>query len=447
MSATANRVIDAYLAECATADSGLRNVLADVDIPPDRLAAWRLLSRPLIVDHAELQAFGDDLARVFALVVDLPKRCFDGDLGRFCAALRIDERRARLMRRLDEGVPPMYGRSDMYYDGSSFRLLEFNIGSALGGLDLAGKLPGALLRVPAFAEFAAAHGLRHHDTAADIAEALRAAGKPVAAGDPVVAILEGPGGLASYAHSRHALAELMADHGLDCRVGEIGDLKYHNGKPYLDGTGVDVILRYFGLEEMLAHPDGEALLEPVFRAHDDGTAVLWTPMSSNLFGHKGTLAMLSEFAADSAVFSGAERELIDRVVPWSRMLGGPGAGADADVIDDCLARRETLVLKPTQMYGGRGVVIGREVDERSWREAVTEGATSGCVIQQEVRPDIEPVVDPETGERRDWYAVWGAFMTPAGFAGGHARAVPTSSSAVIAMASNKDARRACVFTC
>ena len=86
-----------------------------------------------------------------------------------------------------------------------------------------------------------------------------------------------------------------------------------------------MILRYYALEEMLAHPDGEALMEPVFRAHEEGAVVLWTP--SNMFGNKGTLAMLSEFAEDTSVFSAQERAVIDRVVPWSRMLGRPGAGS------------------------------------------------------------------------------------------------------------------------
>ena len=100
--------------------------------------------------------------------------------------------------------------------------------------------------------------------------------------------------------SNDALAAQLAEQGVETRVGEISDLTFRAGKPYLHGTAIDVILRYYGLEEMLAHPDGEALMEPVFRAHEDGTVVVWTP--TNVFGNKGTLAMLSEFAEDASVF-------------------------------------------------------------------------------------------------------------------------------------------------
>ena len=447
MSAKANRVTETYLAECAAPDSRLRHALSDIDVSPALRAAWpRLLPRPIMVDEAEFRAFGRDLVTVFELVTTLPQRCFDGDFDRFRAALRIDDRRGTLMRRLLGGsAPPLYGRADTYHDGSSFKLLEFNIGSALGGLDMVGTLPRAYLEVPAFAEFAEAHGLRYLDIGADIADALRIVGKAAGTGDPVAAVLEGPGGMATYGNKRRAIAELLAGHGLDCRVGEIGDLRFRAGKPHLDGTPIDVILRYYALEEMLAHPDGEALMEPVFRAHEEGAVVLWTP--SNMFGNKGTLAMLSEFAEDTSMFSAEERAVIDRVVPWSRMLGRPGAGSDADLIEECVRHQEQLVFKPTGLYGGQGVLIGREVDGRTWREGLTASAEVGSLVQEVVRPNLEPVIDPETGTRSDWTALWAAFITPAGLSGGGVRAVPQGGTTVITMTNNPDVRNTCIFTC
>jgi hypothetical protein len=447
MSAKANRITEAYLAECTAPDSRLRHALAGIDVSPTLRAAWpRLLPRPVMVDETEFRAFGRDLVTVFELVTTLPQRCFDGDLDRFRAALRIDDRHGTLMRRLlGDSAPPLYGRADTYYDGSSFKLLEFNIGSALGGLDMVGTLPGAYLGVPAFAEFAEAHGLRYLDIGADIAGALRIAGKAAGTGDPVVAVLEGPGGMATYGNKRRAIAELLAGHGLDCRVGEIGDLRFRAGKPYLAGAPVDVILRYYALEEMLAHPDGEALMEPVFRAHEEGAVVVWTP--SNMFGNKGTLAMLSEFAADTSVFSAEERAVIGRAVPWTRMLGRPGSGPGADLIEECARRQDQLVFKPTGLFGGQGVLIGLEVDPRTWREALTASVEVGSLVQEVVYPNLEPVLDPETGARSEWAALWAAFVTPAGLSGGGIRAVPLGGTTVITMTNNPNVRNTCIFTC
>ena len=49
------------------------------------------------------------------------------------------------------------------------------------------------------------------------------------------------------------------------------------------------------------------------------------------------------------------------------------------------------------------------------------------IVQERVRPDPEPVVDPGTGVVAPWSPVWGVFLTPAGYAGLHVRAVPAGS--------------------
>lgn len=446
MSARANEVTEAYLAECAGPGGRLRHALSRITVPAATWASWpRVLPRPVFVDGAEFRAFGRDLVRIFELVTTLPQRCFDGDFDRFRSALRIEERRGRLMRRvLGDGPPPLYGRADVYYDGSAFRLLEFNIGSAIGGVDMVGTLPGAYLRVPEVAEFAAAHGVGHLDVGADLADALRVAGKSAGTDQPVVAVLEGPGGMSVYGAKRRAFARLLAGHGLDCRVGEIGDLRFPGGKPRLDDTPIDVIVRYYALEEMLAHPDGEAMMEPVFRAHDEGAVALWTP--SNVFGNKGTLAMLSEFAATTDTFTADERAVVDRVLPWTRLLG-QGSDVDTDLVEECVRRKDQLVFKPTGLFGGRGVLIGRETEPAAWRAALTAGADTGSLVQEVVRPNTEPMIDPETGERSDWTALWAAFVTPTGLSGGGIRAAPLGGSTVITMTNNPDVRNTCVLTC
>src|ERR1700758_2717973 len=249
MSARANPVTEAYLAECATPDSRLRRALAELDVSETMRAAWpRLLPRPVMVGEAEFLAFGRDLVTIFELITSLPQRYFDGDFERFRAALGIDERHGAWMRRLlGDGPPPLYGRADTYYDGSSFKLLEFNIGGALGGLETVSLLPKAYLRIPAFAEFADEHGLGYLDMGRDLAVALRNAGKAIGAGEPVVAVLEAPGGMDVNGYRLRAFGELLVEQGFDCRIGEVSDLTFRAGKPYLHGTRIDVILRYWGL--------------------------------------------------------------------------------------------------------------------------------------------------------------------------------------------------------
>lgn len=445
MTSPADQVTRRYLEYCL-GDPGLREVTRELTLPTAlaQSTGHQLLPRPLFVAAQQLHDFADDLSRLFGLLTLLPSLLFDGDLDRYCAALQLDERRARLMRSLGGGTPPQYGRADMYHDGTAFKLLEFNIASELGGIDRAGGIPGALLGAAPFAAFAAAEGLTYTHTGERVARTLRAAGAAMGAADPTIALLDGPGGLAVSGPAWLSVQETMRGFGLDFHLGEVGDVTERNGALYLRGTKIDVILRTFSVEELCAAPDGEALAEPVLRAHRAGTVALWTPMESSLFGNKTCLGLISDPRTQARLTPG-ERALVDRVLPWTRSLAGDLGQADEEVVARCLDNRERMILKPNAGYGGAGVVAGWECGDAAWLQALKASTPDGCVVQERVVPRGEPVVDPETGVTADWQAAWGMFLTPDGYAGTYARLVPAGERAVIGASAGPNARIAGVF--
>lgn len=441
-------VTERYLRDCLAPDSRLLTAMRDADLPPALSASsgQRLFPRPLFVREQQIRGFADDVVRIFDLLTSLPARLYGNDLERYCAALAIGERRARMITRLGGATPPQYGRADMYHDGTAFRLLEFNIASELGGAERSGEIPRLLLGVESFARFAKEHELGYTDTGQMVAEALRTAGARIASGrEPVIALLEAPGGLAGYGAFWRAFEELMRGFGLDFHLGEISDVRTAGDRVLLDGRPLDVVLRCYSADEMLGLPDGEELVEPVCRAVEAGTLALWTPMESNLFGNKGCLAMISDPRFRDS-FDAAELALVERVVPWTRAIGGTFGQSAAELLEECLDRREQLILKPNALYGGAGIVAGWEADETTWRRALETVDAAGAIVQERVVPRSEPVIDPETGQREQWQAAWGMFVTPQGYAGTYARALPADESAVIGIGSNAKTRTAGVFT-
>jgi hypothetical protein len=58
------------------------------------------------------------------------------------------------------------------------------------------------------------------------------------------------------------------------------------------------------------------------------------------------------------------------------------------MLDDAIARRAELVLKPADEYGGAGVLVGHETEPEVWREGLEEALRrSGFLLQDYVRPD------------------------------------------------------------
>jgi len=422
-----NALTEKYVAECV--DGPLRTAVRDATYPPAFAAAFQpaLLPRPLLVDEGEIRRWADDLSVIFDLLVSLPRRLFDGDLERYCVAAGIDAQLAALMTRDVTGDPPRFLRSDAFYDGATFRLLELNSGSELGGLEIA-AVNRSLLGVEAFQDFAARHELSYVDTADMVAGVLRDVAACVTSSErPLVALVEATGGLA--AHGRHfaSIQEAMVSCGLDFRLGEVQQLGITRGKLTLEGAPVDVVMRYFAAGEILQCPAGPSVLEPILEAHRNGKTVLYTTLESSLFASKGSLALLSDPRFRSS-FDAGERRLIDRVVPWTRLLVG-----DDQLVEHCLANRDRLIVKPSVGWGAAGAVAGPAAGDDEWRALVTSRLDQGYVAQEIVTPVPEPVCDPDTGMIEDWYANWGVFVTRAGYSGAIVRALKPADGRVIAL--------------
>jgi hypothetical protein len=402
----------------------------------------RLLPRPMFIGWSEILGRADDLAELLDLMAALPERLFGGDFARYCKAIGIDPRSASLISRFPGG-PQLYGRADMYHDGASLKLLEYNIDSGLGGTDRA-EISRMLLEVDAFRAFADEHNLGYVHTGERIARTLRKAAEPVTASDtPVVAFVEADGGLPEYMHLVLSFQEMMRGLGLDVLIGEISQVRSDGGRLSLHGKPVDVVLRYFSPEDIVTSPGGEESVEPIFRAHEEGKVVLWTSMRSWQVFNKGCLALLSDIRSRAA-FSSREIELIDSILPWTRALTDDGSDGK-DLIEYCRDNRQDLILKPFGGYGGAGIIPGWETPDREWRDALQTVRIHGYVVQRKVVPRHEPVIDPDTRTVETWCAVWDAFLTPEGYAGSHIRALPASAGAVINMGAHGAARTTGIF--
>jgi hypothetical protein len=240
----------------------------------------------------------------------------------------------------------------------------------------------------------------------------------------------------------------MRRHGIELLLGEIHQLRRRNGKLTLNGVALDVVLRYFAAGQLLDDPDGRAQLQMIVDADADGQTALFTPLDAALYASKGSLGLLHEPSV-RAELTADERALVERTVPWTRVLSAaPGAvtgGAFDELTEYCVDHRRSLILKPGIGYGGVGAVLGREVSDHEWRESLRAVRAQDFVVQEIVVPAAEPVYDRDTDQIDDWRANWGIFVNDAGYGGAFVRALKPADGSVISY-SNPGTRGTCVFT-
>jgi uncharacterized circularly permuted ATP-grasp superfamily protein len=112
---------------------------------------------------------------------------------------------------------------------------------------------------------------------------------------------------------------------------------------------------------------------------------------SKLLHKKMIFALLSD-ERYAHHFSDAERAAIERHIPWTRQVvdgRSTHRGQPIDLVQFVLEKREGLVLKPNDEYGGKGVVVGWESAPAEWEAAVSEALTEPHVVQERVQSQAD----------------------------------------------------------
>lgn len=177
-------------------------------------------------------------------------------------------------------------------------------------------------------------------------------------------------------------ADYYNSHGLTARFFEPEELpEAWDCAPHLR---YPVGLRNFTIPDWL---DAGLDTTPVQDALDHGCLLVGTQTSTFLHS-KLTMGLLSE---GRPWMTEAERGLIARYLPWTRILSERRTdreGQQVDLVPFVLKNRERLVLKAALGESGQQVTIGREAGQAAWESAVgdaVQGRTS--VVQEFVRPE------------------------------------------------------------
>jgi hypothetical protein len=389
----------------------------------------RYLTRPLFIGQAERDQLNSDLQHVRAALVSLPDRLYGGDLATFATAAGMTDDQAAAVLRTRAGQVTQLARADLYPEASGLRLLEFNMGSGVAGIDNA-DICRAMLRHPVLKEFARVHRLHYVDTMREQVSMIFSETGFAPGSYPMMAAADWPAHYRIIGPFLQKIARRWRALGLDAHACHLGELTASGGRVWLRGRPVDIIFRIFLIEHLI-EADGHALMDPVIDAVARGEVAMFTPLDAELYGSKVPLAMLSDDASRH-LFTAAELAAVDRVLPWTRMVRpGPVTledGRTVDLLDYATSHPGDLVLKPALLHGGLGVLPGWHpaTSARLWRDRLTSAMGGPYVIQRRIRPDPE-LCPGESGEPVPWIVTWGFFTFPAGYGGMFARAFPADA--------------------
>ncbi|MFJ1749344.1 hypothetical protein ACIOJD_24330 [Streptomyces sp. NPDC088116] len=307
---------------------------------------------------------------------------------------------------------PDHGRLDGFLDGERIAFVEYNAHPPGGVLtqdiiaEIYADTPAMRAFTREFPTHSTATGPRVADT---LLHAWETGGAP--GGHPSVAIVECGTSVAGWEF--HHLREHLANQGIDALVCSTDDLTYTPGQGLRarDDNGshrpVTVVYRRAVLTDLIARHGNSLPEHPMMRGWADGACVMVNSPSSHLAHKKSALALLTD-PTTRHLLSPRERTAARAHVPWTRLLR-PGSTThgdrEIDLLDFAQCRRDQLILKPNDSYGGHGILRGRHRTERQWRDDLRRALTVPHVLQERV--SIPRIPYPRWHEGRllvdDWY--------------------------------------------
>jgi uncharacterized circularly permuted ATP-grasp superfamily protein len=184
-------------------------------------------------------------------------------------------------------------------------------------------------------------------------------------------------------------ADYFRGQGLECVIADPRDVEYKDGKLWAGDFAINLIYKRVLISELLER-GGPG--HPVVRAVRAGAVCMVNPFRCKPLYKKASFAVLSD-ERNSRLFTPEEERAIADHIPWTRVVEERRTGHHGKVVDlvpFVLQNRERLVLKPNDDYGGKGIVLGWQVDDGAWERAVQAALAEPTIVQERVTLPSEP---------------------------------------------------------
>jgi uncharacterized circularly permuted ATP-grasp superfamily protein len=311
--------------------------------------------------------------------------------------LGITEAEERLIR-IDPGyaTASTASRVDAFLLPDSLHFAEYNAESP-AGVAYTEKLAELFTELDVMQRFRAGLNVRHQPTIGGVLKALLESYHEWGgtANPPVIAIVDWRE-VPTWTEFE-LLRDAFVASGVPTIVCDPRDLRVDRSGLRVGDRRIDLVYRRVLLNDIVAR-EGEC--KALVDAYEAGAVCVANTLRCKLAHKKAFFAVLTD-SRNAELFSSDEQEMIARHVPWTRVLAdretqkGSWSG---DLMALVRRERESLVLKPNDEYGGKGVLLGWEAGEREWDDALQVALKDrpGTWIVQEripVRREVFPQFD------------------------------------------------------
>ncbi len=179
------------------------------------------------------------------------------------------------------------------------------------------------------------------------------------------------------------LQSYFESHGIRTTLADPRHMEYSDGKLWAGDFRVDLFYKRVLAGELVEKMGTDNVL---FRALRDRAVCVSNSFQALVLYKKCSLAFLSD-EANGHLFTAEEKQAIHSHVPWTRIVEDRSTYYNDSMVDllrFITDRRDRLVLKPNDAYGGKGVILGWETTPDEWDAAIKTALLTPYVVQEKV---------------------------------------------------------------
>jgi hypothetical protein len=183
--------------------------------------------------------------------------------------------------------------------------------------------------------------------------------------------------------------QYFKEQGYDCIIADPRECEYRDGKLYARGYAINIIYKRVLITELI---ERGGIDHPVVRAVNEHAVCMINPFHCKVLHRKTSFAVISD-EANSELFSEDEINAISQFIPWTRSVQERFTlheGKRIDLIPFLSENKDKFVLKPSDEYGGKGIVLGWTVTKDEWQKALIAALSEPTIVQERVEIPSEP---------------------------------------------------------
>ncbi|OJG98556.1 hypothetical protein RV18_GL002979 [Enterococcus termitis] len=382
-----------------------------------------ILNIPGIIHQDFYEEIGNVSVRILGIIYKVVNETFSVEGKSLFKKMGFNEDEIDVFLKTFGDNTNLMSRCDVMLDQEKkdFKILEFNVDSSVGGMEIA-QVNEHMLRLSLYKDYFNSNDFYFVDPLEEFAKMLYKNSKNM--GVKTIAIVDSEEYIDGYVWSLGIMKSYLEKKGFSVVIGTQKDLELRDDFLFVNNKKIDLVYRVFLNEDVKSNYSS---LLPMYEAYKNDNLIIVSGLHTEIYSNKIVFAMMYDKNVQS-ILSSDDVKLIEKCIPYTGLV-------EIGIKNYLIKNRDKLVLKPVSGYGGHGIYLGWEYDEDAWEEVISQiiEDRTKYIFQERVYPAEEfqlKVVENRCVSEK-YISTWGFYIFDNKLCGSMYRGQNVSSGEVV----------------